>query len=94
MEHQGNFKYRAPEGWLSESQNCYFSDIWGLCLITWSLFLKKSLSSKDALKLNLIDEKLIRSLVLKHFLTTSIKNLRICEFLCRIQRNMEKSKIL
>ena len=57
MDHQGNLRYRAPKGYTQESGNCYFNDYWDLCLIVLSLLRKKPLSSKEAVKLKLIDEK-------------------------------------
>lgn len=67
-DHIGNFKFRVPKCWQSESRNCYFSDIWGLCLISLSLVMKKVLSSKKALKLKLLDKKKIEAIVLNDFI--------------------------
>ena len=94
MDHQGNLTYRAPKGCFQESINCYFSDIWGLCLIVFSLFMKKALSSKEALELNLIDEHKIESPVLRDLLEKSNKNTRIQEFLDFFERRWENLKFL
>ena len=81
-DRQGNFKFRAPKCWHSESQNCYFSDIWGFCLIVFSLFMKKALSSKKILKLNLMDVKKIEAIDLKDFIfEKTIKKPKIYEVL-------------
>ena len=88
---QGNFKFRAPKRYHTETQNCYFSDIWGLCLIVFSLFMKKALSSKEALQLNLIDENKITSPGLRDLLEKSNKNTKIQEFLDFFERRWEEN---
>lgn len=92
MDHQGNFKYRAPKSYYDESQNCYFSDIWGMCLIIFSLFMKKAISSKEAIKLNLIDEK-FQTLINDLFEQVNKRPI-VDELLSLFETRWEKSKIL
>lgn len=94
IDRQGNFRFRVPKESLDKSQNCYFSDIWGLCLIVLSLFMKKTLSSKDALKLQLIDENMVESLVLREFLEEKNKNAKIFEFLSVFESRWGNQEIL
>ena len=84
-DRQGNFKFRVPKFWHSESQNCFFADIWGFCLIVFSLFMKKTLSAKKILKLNLLDVKKIEAIDLKDFIEKKNKGPKIHEVLGIIQ---------
>lgn len=93
LDRQGNFKYRTPKKFLTEAQNCFYSDIWGICLIVFSFFMKKAISSKDAVKLNLIDEKFQTS-VGELFEQNSKRPIVINDFFCLFEARWEKSKIL
>ena len=79
-DHQGNQKYRSPSKISQKSKNCYFEDRWGLFLVAVSLLMKAPMSAKKALKLKLIDEKIIDSIVLTDFQEQTKQNQRVCEF--------------
>ena len=94
MDHQGNFRFRVPKECLKESKSCYFSDIWGLCLIGLSLFMKKPLSSKEALKSQFIDQNVVESMILRDTFKQKNKDGEICELLEVLENRYEHSKIL